>query len=124
MQGSMWGVSTGGKKRGTEHITFTVRVGHGEEYIAQRLFRERRVGRVGACAAGVSKLVAGAPRTSTSGGLPAARSLGGGGVSRSRWLRCRPLPSVVEVRAQRASKGRRAPRAPPSTAGPSCVRTR
>jgi predicted DNA-binding transcriptional regulator YafY len=46
MQGSMWGVSTGGRKRGTEHIEFTVRVGHGEEYIAQRLFRERRAGRV------------------------------------------------------------------------------
>lgn len=46
MQGSMWGVSTGGKKRGTEHITFTVRVGRGEEYIVQRLFRERRIGRV------------------------------------------------------------------------------
>lgn len=46
MQEHMWGVSTGGRKRGTEHITFTVFVGCGEEHIVNRLLREKRIGTV------------------------------------------------------------------------------
>ena len=48
MQGKMWGVNTGRYHRGekTEHVDFTVKIEHGEEYIINRLEREKRVGKV------------------------------------------------------------------------------
>ncbi len=46
MQPNMWGVSTGGRKRGTEHIEFTVRVEEDEAFIVKRLHREKRIGTV------------------------------------------------------------------------------
>ena len=47
MQGRMWGVSAKWKKWGddkTERVSFTVKIEDGEEYIARRLEREKRVG--------------------------------------------------------------------------------
>lgn len=46
IQRHMWGVNchTGG--HGPEHVEFTVRVDEGEEYIVQRLYREKRCGTV------------------------------------------------------------------------------
>ena len=49
MQSKMWGVSVKRNKWGKEyleHVEFTVRVGDGEDYIVQRLEREKRVGTV------------------------------------------------------------------------------
>ncbi len=49
MQSKMWGVSIRRNKWGKElleHVEFTVRVGEHEEYIVQRLEREKRVGTV------------------------------------------------------------------------------
>ncbi len=49
MQSKMWGVSIRRNKWGKElleHVEFTVRVGENEQYIVQRLEREKRVGRV------------------------------------------------------------------------------
>lgn len=49
MQSKMWGVSVKRNKWGKEqleHVEFTIRVGDREEYIVQRLEREKRVGTV------------------------------------------------------------------------------
>jgi hypothetical protein len=47
MQKKMWGVSTySGKGRQTEHVEFTVTTENGEEYIAMRLEREKRIGTI------------------------------------------------------------------------------
>ena len=49
MQPKMWGVSTKKTRYGKElieHVDFTVKVGNGEEHIARRLEREKRVGQV------------------------------------------------------------------------------
>jgi hypothetical protein len=49
MQGKMWGVSTKRNKWGVEkieHVDFTIRVEEGEDYIAKRLEREKRIGKV------------------------------------------------------------------------------
>jgi len=49
MQANMWGVNVkpvrGGTKR-TEHVEFIIKVGEGEEHIAKRLYREKRIGTV------------------------------------------------------------------------------
>jgi predicted DNA-binding transcriptional regulator YafY len=45
MQAHMWGVMSD-KHRGLEHVEFTIRLGDNEDYIAQRLEREKRCGRV------------------------------------------------------------------------------
>ena len=47
MQGKMWGVNVPRNKRGeahTEHVEFTVRVDETEDYIVNRLEREKRIG--------------------------------------------------------------------------------
>ena len=49
MQRYMWGVNTGRNRFGKdylEHVEFTVRIERGEEYIIQRLEREKRVGQI------------------------------------------------------------------------------
>lgn len=46
MQKNMWGVSTEGQGGRTEHIEFTIKYNKGEEYIYQRLEREKRCGTV------------------------------------------------------------------------------
>lgn len=49
MQDKMWGVSVRRNKWGVdrlEHIEFTVKVEDGEEYIVQRLYREKRIGTI------------------------------------------------------------------------------
>ncbi len=49
MQEKMWGVSLNGNNRGaehTEHVEFIIRVKESEDYIVQRLEREKRVGTV------------------------------------------------------------------------------
>lgn len=49
LQTKMWGVVAKqgyGKKRQLEHVDFTVKTGEGEEHIARRLEREKRIGRV------------------------------------------------------------------------------
>ena len=49
MQNNMWGVRIRWHKCGTEqleHVEFTIRIEDGEEYIAQRLEREKRIGSV------------------------------------------------------------------------------
>lgn len=49
MQDKMWGVSVRRNKWGVdrlEHVEFTVKVEDGEEYIVQRLFREKRIGTI------------------------------------------------------------------------------
>ncbi len=46
MQKNAWGASMGNGKGTTFHVEFTVMVGKGEEYIARRLKREKRCGRV------------------------------------------------------------------------------
>ena len=48
MQEKAWGVMLGGigKEAETERVEFTIRVCRGEEYIANRLEREKRVGKV------------------------------------------------------------------------------
>ncbi len=46
MQPHMWGVIAGARKQCTEHVEFTVTVGEGEEFIAKRLMREKRIGTV------------------------------------------------------------------------------
>lgn len=49
MQANMWGVSPKKSRWGgeyIEHVDFTVRLSPGEEYIIQRLEREKRIGRV------------------------------------------------------------------------------
>ena len=46
MQPSIWGVSCRGEAFGCEHVSFTVRVDEGEEYIVSRLEREKRGGTV------------------------------------------------------------------------------
>ena len=49
MQSKMWGVSVKRNKWGTErleHVEFTVKIEDGEDYIVQRLEREKRVGKV------------------------------------------------------------------------------
>lgn len=48
-QGKMWGVNPGVLRphgEQTEHVEFTVRVNEGEEYIVNRLYREKRCGTV------------------------------------------------------------------------------
>lgn len=42
----IWGVGCKNSVKKTEHVEFTVYVGSGEEYIAKRLYREKRVGTV------------------------------------------------------------------------------
>lgn len=49
MQGKMWGVSIKHHKRSaerTEHVEFTIKVEDNEEYIVNRLYREKRIGTV------------------------------------------------------------------------------
>lgn len=49
MQDKMWGVSVRRNKWGVdrlEHVEFTVKVEDGEEYIVQRLYREKRIGTI------------------------------------------------------------------------------
>lgn len=46
MRPCMWGVIAGTHRHRTEHIEFTVYVDDGEEYIVNRLFREKRIGTV------------------------------------------------------------------------------
>ena len=49
MQAKMWGVTAKHNRYGdehTEHVEFTVKVADGEEYIVQRLEREKRVGQI------------------------------------------------------------------------------
>lgn len=49
LQDKMWGVRTGRSFRGeehVEHVDFTVRIEHGEEYIIRRLEREKRHGKI------------------------------------------------------------------------------
>lgn len=49
MQSKMWGVTANRSRHGegaTEHVEFTVHIDDGEEYIIQRLEREKRVGRI------------------------------------------------------------------------------
>lgn len=46
MQKNMWGVSTQGQSGRIEHIDFTIKYNPGEEYIHQRLEREKRCGTV------------------------------------------------------------------------------
>ena len=46
MQQHMWGVTTAKAKSVTEHVEFTIHAGDGEEYIYQRLEREKRCGSV------------------------------------------------------------------------------
>ena len=46
---NMWGVAIKGKRRGkpdTEHVDFTIKVNKDEEYIVNRLYREKRIGNV------------------------------------------------------------------------------
>ncbi len=42
----IWGVGCKSDNRKTEHVEFTIHVGKGEEYIVNRLYREKRVGMV------------------------------------------------------------------------------
>jgi len=44
LSGKLWGVSPGGRE--TEHVEMTIRVGEKEDYIRNRLEREKRCGRV------------------------------------------------------------------------------
>lgn len=46
MQPHLWGVSCSKRLSQTEHVAFTLRIEEGEAYIAQRLEREKRCGRV------------------------------------------------------------------------------
>ncbi|MBQ8497621.1 MAG: WYL domain-containing protein [Clostridia bacterium] len=46
MQKKMWGVSVGNDKKQTEHVSFTVKIEKGENYIIGRLEREKRIGTV------------------------------------------------------------------------------
>ena len=46
MRKNMWGVSNQGSSGRIEHVEFTVRCGNGEEYIYNRLLREKRCGTV------------------------------------------------------------------------------
>lgn len=58
MQQNMWGVSTQGGKNRLERVEFTILHGDGEEYIYNRLVREKRCGQVERLNAHTSRFVA------------------------------------------------------------------
>ncbi len=46
LEGHMWGVNCKGHAKRVERVEFIIRVPHGEEYVVDRLYRERRSGMV------------------------------------------------------------------------------